>query len=116
MSVASLRARASRAREAKFTFVTYCNSKPSTLIPILDQYSLHTRKRLYYIYLKKLLDLKQAFLLFLFINKKRRKALARKRAAAKAYKTKEGLKEMEKIVLGMNSGRHGKSLRRSRSF
>jgi hypothetical protein len=70
----------------------YCNSKPSTFIPILDQYSLFTSKQLDYIDFKKFLALKEA----------------------KAYKTKEGLKEMENIVLGMNSGRYGNSKRRPR--
>jgi len=72
------------------SIASYSNSKPSTFIPILDQYSLLTSKQLDYLDFKKFLALKEA----------------------KAYKTEEGLKEMEKIVLGMNSGRYGNSKRR----
>jgi hypothetical protein len=59
-------------------------------VPILDQYSLLTSKQLDYLDFKKFLALKEA----------------------KAYRTKEGLKEMKNIVLGMNSGRYGESKRR----
>jgi len=72
----------------------YSNSKPSTFVPILDQYSLFTSKQLDYLDFKKFLALKEA----------------------KAYRTEEGLKEMKNIVLGMNSGRYGESKRRIRTI
>jgi hypothetical protein len=58
----------------------------------LDKYTFHTSKGLDYIDFKKFVDLKKN----------------------KAYRTKEGLQEMEKIVLNMNRGRYGESSRRSR--
>lgn len=69
----------------------YCNSKATSFVPILDKYPLLTRKELDYLDFKRFLALKEA----------------------KAYKTEEGLKEMEQIVLGMNNGRDGNSRRNS---
>jgi hypothetical protein len=69
----------------------YFNSKPSSFMPFLDKYPLFTRKHLDYLDFKKFLALKEA----------------------KAYKTEEGLKEMEKVIFNMNSGRDGKSKRKS---
>ncbi len=71
--------------------VEYYNSKVTSFLPILDKYPLLTRKELDYLDFKRFLALKEA----------------------KAYKTEEGLKEMEKIILGMNSGRDGNSRRNS---
>jgi len=67
---------------------TYNNSKTSVFTSFFvasTTYCLLTRKQLDYLDFKKFLALKEA----------------------KAYRTEEGLKEMEKIVLNMNRGRDG---------
>jgi len=69
--------------EANRSAASYNNSKTSVFTPFFDTYCLLTRKQLDYLDFKKFLALKEA----------------------KAYKTEEGLKEMEKIVLNMNRGR-----------
>lgn len=71
--------------------VEYYNSKTSSFIPFLDKFTLLTRKQLDYLDFKKFLALKEA----------------------KAYRTEEGLKEMENIIINMNTGRSGKSRRKS---
>jgi len=76
--------------EANRSAASYNNSKTSVFTPFFDTYCLLTRKQLDYLDFKKFLALKEA----------------------KAYKTEEGLKEMEKIVSNMNRGRDGRSRRK----
>jgi len=76
------------------SYSEYRNSKPSTFLPILDKYPLLTRKQLDYLDFKKFLVLKES----------------------KAYRNKEGLQEMERIVLGMNRGRDGIAKRKGIKF
>jgi len=71
--------------------VEYFNSKPAFFIPFFDKFPLFTRKYLDYLDFKKFLALKEA----------------------KAYRTEEGLKDMEKLVQGMNTGRDGDSKRKA---
>lgn len=84
----------SEVKSTGLTVANFVNSHLDSIISFFDKYPLLTQKNLDYLDFKKFILLKEA----------------------KAYRTKEGLREMLDLAYGMNSGRFGESKRKEYVF